>query len=45
LLRTDAQAGAGQYGADRVRLQALHETLRSKFKVSGTGFAPTTLGL
>ena len=45
LLRTDAQAGAGQYGADRVRLQALHETLRSKFKVSGTGFAPTALGL
>ena len=45
LSRTDAQAGVGQYGADRVRLQALHEALRSKLKVSGTGFAPTTLGL
>ena len=45
LLRTDAQDGAGEYGADRVRLQALHETLQSKLNVSGTGFAPTTLGL
>lgn len=45
LLRTDAEVGAGQYGADRVRLQALHEALQSKLNVSGTGFAPTTLGL
>jgi hypothetical protein len=26
-------------------LQALHEALRSKLKVSIVGFAPTTLGL
>ena len=45
LSRTDAQAGVGQYGADRVRLQALHEALQSKLKVSIAGFAPTTLGL
>ena len=45
LSRTDAQAGVGQYGADRVRLQALHEALQNKLKVSVSGFAPTTLGL
>ncbi len=45
LSRTDAEASVGQYGADRVRLQALHEALQSKLNVSGTGFAPTTLGL
>ncbi len=45
LSRTDAEAGVGQYGADRVRLQALHEALQSKLNVSVTGFPPTTLGL
>ncbi len=45
VLRTDPELGVGQYGADRVRLQALHEALKSKLNVSAVGFAPTTLGL
>ena len=45
VLRTDPERGVGQYGADRVRSQALHDALQSKLNVSATGFAPTTLGL
>jgi hypothetical protein len=45
LLRTDSEAGTGQYGAERVRLRGLHEALQHKLNVSVTGFAATTLGL
>ena len=45
LHRTDTETCAGLYGADRVRLKALHESLQFKLQASAAGFAPTTLGL